>query len=256
MAGRATHRSVGSFLLHYNPLMSNRRFSAITLDAGNTLLYCDPSPPEIYAHHLSRHGPRVGADEVGPVFAEAWAEMQQRTPSGSDRYSSHPGGEREWWGAFVREVLQRLSHPAPWRPLLDDLYAAFAAADVWHAFPDTVDTLTRLTELGVPLAVISNWDRRLPEILQNLALADFFQVVTVSSLAGAEKPSEEIFSLTLDGLGVPAGETVHVGDSPRDDYSGAERAGLIPVLIDRYRAFTDNGYRRIESLSELVEMVE
>jgi len=235
--------------------MIDRPVSAITLDAGNTLLYCDPSPPEIYAHHLSRHGPRVRADEVGPVFADAWTEMQQRTPFGKDRYGSHPGGEREWWGAFVREVLRRLSHPAPWRPLLDDLYAAFAAADVWHVFPETTDTLTRLTDLGVPLAVISNWDRRLPEILQNLALADFFQVVTVSSLAGAEKPSEEIFARTLDRLGAAAGETVHVGDSPRDDYFGAERAGLIPVLIDRHRAFVDNGYRRIESLSELVEMV-
>lgn len=234
--------------------MSERLYSAITLDAGNTLLYCDPSPPEIYAHHLGRHGPSVRAEDVGPVFAEAWAEMQRRTPAGADRYGSKPGGEIEWWGEFVREVLRRLSHPAPWRPLLGDLYEAFCAVDVWHVFPEVSDTLGRLTENGIPLAVISNWDRRLPEILDNLGLTNFFDVITVSSLAGVEKPATEIFSGTLERLGVSATATLHVGDSPLDDYYGAEEAGMIPVLIDRHREFADDGFRRIESLAELVDL--
>lgn len=235
--------------------MPIRRPSAVTLDAGNTLLFCDPSPPEIYARHLTRYGPPVTADDVGPVFADAWAEMQQRTPPGVDRYGSHPGGERAWWGAFVREVLRRLSHPAPWRPLLDDLYAAFAAADVWRPFPESIDTLERLSGCGIRLAVISNWDRRLPEILDNLGLSGFFDVVSVSSMVGFEKPSVEIFKRTLDRLGVSANRTMHVGDSPLDDYQGARRAGLIPILIDRHRLFAENGYRRIETLSELVDLV-
>jgi putative hydrolase of the HAD superfamily len=255
MADHATARIGGSFRFIYNLSMSPAPPSAITLDAGNTLLFCDPPPPEIYARHLTRYGRPVTACEVAPVFAEAWAEMQQRTPVGADRYSSHPGGERAWWGAFVREVLRRLSHSAPWQPLLEDLYAAFAAADVWHPYPEAISTLSRLREVGIPLAVISNWDRRLPEILDNLGFSEFFGVVSVSSVIGFEKPSIEIFKCTLDGLGVSASGTIHVGDSPLDDYRGAERAGLVPVLIDRQGLFADNGYRRIESLSELVDLV-
>ena len=105
--------------------MSHQPFRAVTLDAGNTLLYCDPPPPVIYARQLSRYGPVVGPEEVEPVFHEAWTQMQQATPPGGrDRYSCYPGGERAWWGAFVRDVVRRLDHPAPWRPLLDDLYDA------------------------------------------------------------------------------------------------------------------------------------
>jgi putative hydrolase of the HAD superfamily len=236
--------------------MLDRRPAAITFDAGNTLLYCDPPPPVIYAHHLSRYGQTVTADEVEPVFGDAWAQMQRRTAPGSDRYTSYPGGERGWWGAFVREVLRRLDHPAPWAPLLADLYDAFARPEVWHAFPDTVDTLGELRRRKLRLAVISNWDRRLPDILRHLGVDGFFDVVSVSAVEGVEKPSPEIFHRTVKRLGVAAEDTVHVGDSPHEDYQGAASAGVQPVLIDRRGAFSGEPYRRITTLAGLLEMVE
>ena len=239
----------------YNVPMASRRFRAVTLDAGNTLLYCDPPPPVIYAHHLSRYGPPVGPDEVEPVFRDAWLGMQQATPAGRDRYSCYPGGERAWWGAFVREVLRRLDHPAPWQQLLEDLWAAFSAAEVWHLYDDTYHTLERVRERRLKLAVVSNWDRRLPEILERLAIARLFDTIAVSSLEGVEKPAPEIFLRAVGRLGVAAAQTVHVGDSPRDDYQGAHDAGLTPVLIDRRRLFEDTGCRRIERLDALLEIL-
>ena len=224
--------------------MNSEPISAVAFDAGGTLIYCDPSPAEIYATHLSRHGRSVRAEDVGPVFREAWAEMQRQTAPGLDRYSSVPGGERAWWGGFVQDVLVRLDHDAPWEPLLDDLYAAFSDEGVWKVFPETAETLRDLEARGVSLAVISNWDRRLPEILRALDLIDAFDVVTVSAIEGVEKPAPEIFERTLDRLGVAPASTIHVGDSPLEDYRGAEDAGLTALLIDRHKLFADDGYRR------------
>jgi putative hydrolase of the HAD superfamily len=227
---------------------------AICFDAGNTLLYCDPSPAEIYARHLSRYGPPVRADEVEPAFRSAWEEMQHRTAGDRDRYSSYDGGERAWWGAFVREVLERLDHPAPWQSLLDDLWSAFLDPGLWQVFPETVPTVSRLGARGLRLAVISNWDRRLPDILSALALDRYFEVISVSSIEGVEKPSPEIFERTLARLGVSARDAVHVGDSPHDDYHGAQEAGLTPILIDRANLFNNHSYRRISSLAALLDM--
>jgi putative hydrolase of the HAD superfamily len=235
--------------------MKGHHLSAVTLDAGGTMIYCDPSPGEIYAHHLSRLGRPVRAEEVAPVFRDAWADMQRRTAPGQDRYGSAPGGELGWWGAFVREVLQRLGHDAPWKPLLEDLYAAFCDIDVWKVFPDTVSTLETLAGDGVHLAVISNWDRRLPDILRSLDLYHLFETVTVSSLEGVEKPSTEIFHRTTDRMGISAAEALHVGDSPLEDYTGAERAGLAAALIDRNELFAEEPYRRISSLTEIFDLV-
>jgi putative hydrolase of the HAD superfamily len=180
--------------------------------------------------------------------------MQLRSVPGQDRYNSVAGGELAWWGAFVREVLRRLDHDAPWEPLLEDLYAAFCEASVWKAFPETVSTLEGLSARGVRLAVISNWDRRLPDILRSLGLFDIFETVTVSSIEGVEKPATEIFDRTLERIGTSAAETVHIGDSPLEDYSGAENAGLTTVLIDRHDLFADEPYRRVSSLDQILEL--
>jgi len=200
------------------------RPAAVTFDAGNTLLYCDPSPSEIYATQLSRLGRPVHAEEVGPVFRQAWAEMQRRTSPGRDRYNSVPGGERAWWGEFVKEILGQLDHDAPWEPLLDDL--------------------------------ISNWDRRLPDILRSLGLIARFEAVTVSAIEGVEKPSQEIFQRTSRRLGVDPSSILHVGDSPLEDYSGARNAGFAAVLIDRHNLFADEPYQRISSLDEVLSIID
>jgi putative hydrolase of the HAD superfamily len=231
------------------------RIAAVSLDAGNTLLYCDPPPPAIYAEHLSRYGPAVSAEAVAPAFRGAWTEMQQATASGDDRYGSDVGDEKEWWGRFIRVVLRQLDHPAPWRPLLEDLYLAFSRPEIWNVFPDTVPTLEALRRAGIPLAVTSNWDRRLSAILDDLRLTPYFAAITISSLEGVEKPSLEIFRRTASRLGVTAGEILHVGDSPRDDYEGAAAAGLEPRLLDRHGVFAGDSYRRIESLAELPGIV-
>jgi putative hydrolase of the HAD superfamily len=236
--------------------MNHNHLAAVTLDAGGTMIYCDPSPGEIYAHHLSRLGRPVRAEDVGPVFRSAWAEMQRRTAPGQDRYRSVPGGEMEWWGAFVREVVRRLGHDAPWEPLLEDLYAAFCDIKVWKVFPETVSTLQNLAGDGIRLAVISNWDRRLPDILRSLGLYDLFETVTVSSLEGVEKPSAEIFRRTTERMGIKVAEAVHVGDSPLEDYTGAQGAGLAAVLIDRHELFVEEPYRRISSLTEILDLVQ
>ncbi len=239
----------------YARAMNSSGYAAVTFDIGGTLLYSDPTPAEIYATHLSRLGRAVRPDEVGPVFASAWAEMQGRTAPGRDRYNSVAGGERAWWGEFVREVLDRLDHEAPWETLLDDLYRAFAEDSVWRTYPHAIQTLDGLTDRGLELAVISNWDRRLPEILGGLDLMKYFKVVTVSAIAGIEKPAPGIFSRTLDELGVAPHETLHVGDSPLEDYTGAESAGLGAALIDRRNLFAGQPYRRVASLAEVLELV-
>jgi putative hydrolase of the HAD superfamily len=236
--------------------MPTTPITSITFDAGNTLLYCDPSPAEIYAVELTRHGRAVTPEEVEPVFAGAWAELQERTPLGIDRYGSQPGGEKQWWGAFLREVLARLDHDAEWEPLLEDLYAAFSRPEVWKVYPETLVTLETARDRGLRLAVISNWDRRLPEILDGLDLTRFFETVAVSAIEGVEKPAAEIFHRTLEKLGNRPENALHIGDSPLEDYEGSQAVGMSSLLIDRPGSFVGNGYRRIGSLGEVFGLLD
>ena len=86
---------------------------------------------------------------------------------------------------------------------------------------------------GLGLAVVSNFDSRLPPLLDALGLAPFFDAVACSGAVGAAKPDGAIFAHALAALGVDAHEALHVGDSRVNDYDGARAAGIEALLVDR-----------------------
>ena len=93
--------------------------------------------------------------------------------------------------------------------------------------------LAALRGLGLGLAVVSNFDSRLPPLLDALGLAPFFDVVACSGAVGTAKPDGAIFAHALAVLGVEAHEALHVGDSRVNDYDGARAAGIEALLVDR-----------------------
>jgi putative hydrolase of the HAD superfamily len=223
---------------------------AVLFDVGGTLIEARPRVAEVYAEVLSRWGRPVGAAEVEPVFASVWAELTQLHPMGLDRYSRLKGGERAWWGEFLRRVLSALDNPAPWEPVLAELFDAFSRPELWHVFPEVPEVLAGLRARRLPLAVVSNWDSRLPALLDSLNLHGYFAAVLVSALEGIEKPAPELFARAAERVGVPTAACLHVGDSPLDDVRGAESAGMRAVLVDRAGMFGD-GYRRVRDLRGL-----
>ncbi len=223
---------------------------AVLFDVGGTLIESRPAPPEVYARVLGRWGAAVTAEQVAPVFQRVWEELTQEHPRGLDRYHRLKGDEREWWGEFLRRVLSELGIDVPWRPVLGALFEAFADPGLWHVFPEVPEVLANLRARGVRLGVVSNWDSRLPALLERLELRRWFDAVLVSAIEGIEKPAPEIFRRAAARLGIEVEECLHVGDSPLDDYRGAESAGMRAVLVDRKGAF-DNGYRRVRDLREL-----
>jgi putative hydrolase of the HAD superfamily len=232
----------------------SHRIEAVLLDVGGTLIECRPSAAELYASTLSRWGPSVRGEEVEPIFRAAWEQATQAHPPGLDRYHELKGGEREWWGALLRRVLGELGHPAPWEPVLDELFEAFSSPELWHVYPEVHEVLVELRRRGLRLGVLSNWDSRLPALLARLDLAAYFDAVLVSALEGIEKPAPEIFERAAARLRADPRVCLHAGDSPLDDVRGAEAAGVFAVLVDREWRFGD-GIRRIRDLRGLYDFL-
>ncbi|MFM2159016.1 MAG: hypothetical protein RLZZ124_1490 [Cyanobacteriota bacterium] len=92
--------------------------------------------------------------------------------------------------------------------------------------------LERWRARGLRLAVVSNFDQRLPGLLEALDLAPLFDAVVVSSAVGAAKPDPLPFHRALERLELPAEAVWHIGDSPEDE-AGAAAAGLRCLLIRR-----------------------
>ena len=118
-------------------------------------------------------------------------------------------------------------------PPLPRLAAILVESLRFELIPDVLPALDDLAEAGLRLAVVSNWDAGLEEVLAGLGVAGRFETVAVSAVVGAGKPHPAIFAHALDALGVPPARAVHCGDQPDADCAGARGAGLRGVLIDR-----------------------
>ena len=113
--------------------------------------------------------------------------------------------------------------------------------------------LLQLKQAGLQIAAISNTeDGRVNESLALADLASYFEFVIDSHHAGCSKPDPAIFQLAVDRLRLAPSDAAYVGDSYGYDVIGAQRAGLVPILIDRLGAYEGIAVARIRSLSELV----
>jgi putative hydrolase of the HAD superfamily len=121
-------------------------------------------------------------------------------------------------------------------------------------FDDVMPALAHLQELGLTLGLISNVDRDINPICQELGLSGVLGVVVTSQEVGFNKPRPEIFLAALKQAGVKPPEAVYVGDQHQIDVVGARGAGMLGILLDRYGYFEEvTDCPRVRRLTEVAE---
>jgi putative hydrolase of the HAD superfamily len=205
--------------------------AAVTFDVTRTLLTC-PTLGEQYAEVLARHGVEVAARDVEAAIPLVWQELACAASPARDRFLHHPKGARGFWRHFVERTCELLEAPHPSAFAAAELFDRFAQPEAWEVAPGTRAMLAELKRHGLKLAIISNWDQRLPLLLERLELADLFDSFAISAIVGVEKPHPRIFETALASLGVGAAQALHVGDSRLDDIEGAQAVGMQALLLD------------------------
>ena len=213
---------------------------ATTLDALGTLLRLEPPAPRL----------RLQLQRIGIEIDEQAAARAMRAEIAYYRANLHRGRDAESLEALrddcARVARDALEVPAP----LEQVRTALLAAIEFTPFDDAVPALERLRAQGHKLAVVSNWDVSLHEVLERTGLREHVDAVVSSVEVGSAKPDAAPFETALARLGVDT--AVHVGDSAEEDVAGARAAGLTPVLIDRDgTAAAPDGVRVIGSLHDL-----
>lgn len=229
---------------------------AVFFDAGQTLVYVYPSVGSVYAQIAASHGVEADPQELQDAFRAEWrrtAEMRPAEPPFVSDFTSEET-ERAWWRDMVAKVFA--VHPGletfgqQFDAFFDQVFHHFAKPEAWRVYQDVTPTLDRLNRVGIPCAVVSNWDSRLPILLERLGLLRYFAFVVTSAEIGCAKPDPCIFEAALARLNVAPERALHIGDSPEDDAAGAHGAGLRPILIDREERYTGE-YPRLTTLTDL-----
>lgn len=117
--------------------------------------------------------------------------------------------------------------------------------------PDALTTLATLHEKGYTLGLITNRSRPCQEELESLGIAHYFDLVLTAGEVNVFKPDPAIFQHALARTGTAPQNALYIGDNYYADILGAERAGLIPILLDPDRVFPEAACSVINTLSDL-----
>lgn len=117
---------------------------------------------------------------------------------------------------------------------VDNYFSAFFLH--CHLIPGTKEMLSILRDI-YRLGLLTNFTHgpAAREIIDKLGLGPFFDVVLISGELGFRKPHPLVFRQLIEHLGVEKDQILYVGDDPEPDITGAQKAGLQPVLTTYVR---------------------
>jgi len=218
---------------------------AVLLDALGTLLtFEDPAP--VLRAALAERGVHVGEDAARAAVLAEIAVYRREHGTAGDAQSL--AALRRRCAAVVREALE-LDHVA-----LDELVPVVVDSFRFAPFPEVPAVLDALRSRGHALAVVSNWDVSLHDVLERTGLATYLGAVVVSAELGAAKPDPLPFRRALELLGADAADALHAGDQVDEDVAGARAAGVTPVLVSRNGAAPPAGVAVVDSLDGLLDL--
>jgi putative hydrolase of the HAD superfamily len=233
--------------------MQRRR--AVFLDAGGVLVLPDPT--------LIRGVLGTAGIDVDAARAQEAHYRAVRAIDGSGGSLTVGGGAPAYLPAFVAGLALRSADARVATGILGDVFARPSSV-VWSfAPPGTADGLRAIAARSDDLAVVSNSDGTVADVLRRIGLCQVgsgpgvpVRAVIDSTLVGVEKPDSRIFALALEAVGLTdPSDAIHVGDSVRYDVAGATAAGVAPVHFDPYRLCPDRGHRHVGSLHEVAELL-
>jgi putative hydrolase of the HAD superfamily len=226
---------------------------AVFFDFYNTVVGFDPPREEIEARMLKDFGVEVSPQSLlRPIMSADEFIYQELARFPLSKRSKEEKVElyTEYHGIILKEAGIEPS----WELITGILQKWLKADYKMVLFDDVVPTLTQLKERGLILGLISNVDRDIAPLYQELGLTDWLGVVVTSQEVGFNKPSPQIFRAALRKAKLKPSEAIYVGDQHQIDVVGANGVGMRGILLDRngfFEEITDSP--RISSLTQIVE---
>jgi putative hydrolase of the HAD superfamily len=212
--------------------MSSNQPELILFDAAGTLIQPAEPVERVYQRVFAKFGWATDAGELKRGFRKTFGEL------GDPDFSAGDGdaAERAWW----REVVARTAasggiDPATegFEECFEELFSYYATGAAWAVFPEVRGVLEKLRSMEIRMAVVSNFDRRLHQVMEELELAPHFNAILTSADVSARKPSPRLLEVAMSRFSQSPATTRLVGDSRSADGGAAEAAGVAVYVLDR-----------------------
>ena len=211
---------------------------AVTFDYWNTLCYEDRGHLrgrrlDAWSGLLEDAGFATEREVLDKAFDRSWERFVAKWTT----------GEHVAFAAAAEEIVEDLGYDVPpdVRAALVEAFGRAGDDAEIHLTPNVPTVLAALKARGVRVGIVCDVgmtpSTTLRAHLDRHGVLDGFDHWSFSDEVGCYKPSPVIFEHALDGLGVAAARTAHVGDLRRTDVAGALAMGMTAV---RYTGVFDD----------------
>ena len=186
-----------------------------------------------FIEHLAPHPPDEIVAAVQAYSRYLWADQARH------KHWRHRIGEarRHIVANAFAELERKAGHPVPPPEVLDALADRFNQVQEaeLRMFPGSHETLDRLKELGVKLALVTNGaaEPQRKKVVR-FALEHRFDHIQIEGEHGFGKPEEQAYVHALASLGVGAHEAWMVGDNLEWEVVAPQRLGIFAIWYDGY----------------------
>ena len=186
-----------------------------------------------FIEHLAPHPPDEIVAAVQAYSRNLWADQARH------KHWRHRIGEarRHIVANAFAELERKAGHPVPPPEVLAALADRFNEVQEaeLRMFPGSHETLDRLKELGVKLALVTNGaaEPQRKKVVR-FALEHRFDHIQIEGEHGFGKPEEQAYRHALAALGVEAKDAWMVGDNLEWEVVAPQRLGIFAIWYDGY----------------------
>lgn len=228
--------------------------TAVFFDFDGTIRHSEPRGADVFQHFAAQSG--AVFTEQQRLEGERWLHYYwaQSNELMEDIKTFGDSENEEFWWQHARRHLQILGIHGEKLELISRKITQQMSEDYQpedHIPDEVYSTLRMLKEQGYFLGVVSNRHGGLEELVDELQLSEYLDMVIAAGEVGSWKPDPGLLQHALEMAQVSSNESVYVGDNYYADVVAAQAAGIHPVLIDPKDLYPGSEIPRIQSMDEL-----
>ncbi|NCO75387.1 MAG: HAD-IA family hydrolase [Cyanobacteria bacterium] len=213
----------------------NYQPKVIFLDAVGTIFGVKNSVGDIYTKLAKKYGVNREAEIINHYFYQAF---KNSSPLAFEEENEEKIKDLEfqWWQNVTYKTFHQnetINDFTDFNTFFIELYNYFKTSQPWVIYDDVIPSLNQWQKQGIELGIISNFDTRIYDVLDNLNLRQYFQTITISSLTGVAKPEDKIFLTALAKHNCQPENAWYIGDSVKEDYWGGKSVGMQCFWLNR-----------------------
>lgn len=208
----------------------------LCFDATGTLIELTEDVGEVYRRVALRFGVDLPAWRLDDAFRRVLARAGMPVGDGATA-ATRRQAEAEAWSDLIRQTFQATDSTVRFDDFPEfakSLFEYYAGSQAWRIRGQAQALHAALAALGregFPMAVVSNFDHRLPRILQALGIKDYFDDILIPCDTGCRKPHAAVFDLAARQLDRPRRALVYIGDDPSETLERIAGLGVRTIAI-------------------------